>query len=122
VAPEAHAAQVLPDLDYGPKNMIPPTKMVLPYSFGFIKFLPNFTVEAIDAPQTLFRAPLTPRVRVQGQNHFKNLFAIKIYSYAKFHPDWSDGLDFYKVRIYIFCALYIRLSGVPHWGWLPQFK
>jgi hypothetical protein len=85
----------------------PPPKMVLPYNFGFIKFLPSLTVEAIDAPQTLFRTPLTPGVRVQGRNYFKNLSAIKIYSYAKFHPDWSDSLDFYKVRIYIyiFCAL-----------------
>jgi hypothetical protein len=31
--------------------------MVLPYNFGFIKFLPSLMVEAIDAPQTLFRAP-----------------------------------------------------------------
>ena len=54
------------------------------------------------------RPPLTPGVGVQGRNHFKNLSAIKIYNYAKFHLDWSDGLDFYKVRIYIFCALYIR--------------
>ncbi len=38
----------------------PPTKMVLPYNFGFIKSLPSLTVEAIDAPQTLFRA-LWPR-------------------------------------------------------------
>ena len=52
-----------------------------------------------------------PGIGVQGRNHFKNFFAIKIYSYAKFHPDWSDGLDFYKVQIYIFCALYIRLAG-----------
>jgi hypothetical protein len=40
--------------------------MVLPYNFGFIKILPSLTVEAIDAPQTLFRAPLTPGVGVQG--------------------------------------------------------
>ncbi len=82
--------------------------MVLPYNFCLINILPSLTVEAVDAPQTLFRAPLTPGVGVQSRNHFKNLFAIKIYSYAKFHPDWSDGSDFYKVRIYIFCALYIR--------------
>ncbi len=86
--------------------------MVLPYNFCLIKFLPSLTVEAVDAPQTLFRAPLTPGVGVQSRSHFKNLFAIKIYSYAKFHPDWSDGLDFYKVRIYIYiyCALYIRFN------------
>ena len=62
-------------------------------------------------PIPCFRAPLTPGVGVQGRNYFKNLSDIKIYTYAKFHPDWSDGLDFYKVRIYIFCALYIRLAG-----------
>ena len=54
-------------------------------------------VEAVDAPQTLFRAPLTLGVGVQGRNLSKNLSGIKIYSYAKFHPDWSDGLDFYRV-------------------------
>jgi hypothetical protein len=79
--------------------------MVLPYNFSFINCLPSLTAEAVDAPQTLFRAPLTPGVRVQGPNHAKNLSAIKIYSYAKFHQYQSDGLDFYRVRIYIFCAL-----------------
>ncbi len=66
-------------------------------------------VEAVDAPQTLFRAPLTPGVEVQGQNLAKTLSAIKIYAYAKFHQDWSDGLDFYRVQIYIYCSLDIRL-------------
>jgi hypothetical protein len=110
MAPEAHGAQVLPDPDYGPKNMICSTKTVLPYNFGFIKFLPSLTDEAVDAPQTLFRAPLTPGVRVQGWNLAKNLSAIKIYSYAKFHQGQSDGLDFYRVRIYI--VLYIL-----DWDW-----
>ena len=63
-------------------------------------------------PIPCFRAPLTPGVGVQGRNYFKNLSTIKIYNCAKFHPDWSDSLAFYKVRtyiyIYIFCALYIR--------------
>ncbi len=63
-------------------------------------------------PIPCFRAPLTPGVGVQGRNYFKNLSAIKIYTYANFHPDWSDGLDFYKVRIYIFCALYIRFCAL----------
>jgi hypothetical protein len=44
----------------------PPTKTDLPYNFCFIKFLPSLTVEAVDAPQNLFRAPLTLGVRVQG--------------------------------------------------------
>ncbi len=61
-------------------------------------------------PIPCFRVPLTPGFGVQGQNHAKNLSAIKIYSCAKFHQDRSDSLDFYRVRIYIFCALYIRLK------------
>ena len=52
MAPEAHGAQVLPDPDYGPKNMI--TKTDLPYNFCFINFLPSLAVEAVDAPHTLF--------------------------------------------------------------------
>ncbi len=32
----------------------PPPKMVLPYNFCLIKFLPSLTVEAVDAPHTLF--------------------------------------------------------------------
>ena len=81
--------------------------MVLPYNFCLINFLPSLMVEAVDAPQTLFRVPLTPGVGVQVQNHFKNLSAIKIYTYAKFHPDWSEGVDFYKVRIYIYILCFI---------------
>jgi hypothetical protein len=59
MAPEAHGAQVFPDPVYGPKNMIPPppTKTDLPYNFCFINFFPSLTVEAVDALQTLFRAP-----------------------------------------------------------------
>ncbi len=44
----------------------PPTKTVLPYNFCFLNFLPSLTVEAVDAAQTLFRAPLTLGVGVQG--------------------------------------------------------
>jgi hypothetical protein len=45
-------------------------------------------IETVDAPQTLFRAPLTLSVGVQGRNLAKNLSAIKmpnLLSYAKFH-------------------------------------
>jgi hypothetical protein len=73
--------------------------MVIPYNFCFIKCLPSLTVEAVDAPKTLFRAPLTPGFKVLGQNHANNLSPIKIYSYAKFHQDWSDSLDFYRLDI-----------------------
>jgi hypothetical protein len=37
----------------------PPTKTDLPYNFCFIKNFPSLTVVAVDALQTLFRAPLT---------------------------------------------------------------
>ncbi len=60
--------------------------------------------EAVDALQTLFRAPLTPGVRVLVPNLVNNLFAIKIYPMLNFTKIclmvWiSIG---YK---YIFCAL-----------------
>ena len=66
MAPEAHGAKVLPDLDFRPKNMIYPTKIDLPYNFCFIKFLPSLTVEAVDSLKTLFRAP-DPWFRVKAR-------------------------------------------------------
>ncbi len=41
----------------GPKICSAPTKTDLPYNFCFIKFSPSGTVEAVDALQTLYRAP-----------------------------------------------------------------
>ena len=43
-----------------PKTWSAPTKTGLAYNFCFIKFLPSCTVEAVDAPQNLFRSPLIP--------------------------------------------------------------
>jgi hypothetical protein len=51
MAPEAHGALVPADLDYGPKNMILPTKTGLSYMLYFINFLPSHMVEAVDAPK-----------------------------------------------------------------------
>jgi hypothetical protein len=45
---------------FRPKNMIHPPKTDLPYNFCFIKISPSLTVVAVDALQTLLRAPLTP--------------------------------------------------------------
>jgi hypothetical protein len=56
MAPEAQGAQVIPDLDYRPKNMICPSKTGLSYNFCLIKYSPSCMVEAVDAPQALFRA------------------------------------------------------------------
>ncbi len=41
----------------GLKNMIRPTKTDLPYNFCFIKKFPSLMIAAVDALQTLFRAP-----------------------------------------------------------------
>ncbi len=78
MAPEAHGAQVLPDPDFGPRNMICPTKTDLPYNFCFIKFSPSLTVAAVDALQTLFRAPPDPGVHPGGQNIAYDLALVKV--------------------------------------------
>jgi hypothetical protein len=41
----------------GPKTLSAPTKTGLAYKLCFIMFLPSCTVEAVEAPQTLPRAP-----------------------------------------------------------------
>ncbi len=46
-------------------------------------------IEAVDALQTLFRAPWPGGLGVLGPNLANNLSTIKIYSYAKFHQDRS---------------------------------
>jgi hypothetical protein len=96
MAPEIHMAQVLPDLDYRSKNVIRPTKTGMPFNFCFIKFLPSLTVEAAEAGQTLFIAPLTPGVGVWGCNPARNLSSNEEYRHAKFHQDQCSGLDFYS--------------------------
>ena len=68
MAPEAHGAQVLPDPDYGPKTIICPTKTDHPYNFCFLKFVPSFTVEAVDALQNLFRPPPDSWLRVMARS------------------------------------------------------
>ncbi len=56
MAAEAHGTQVLPYLDYRPKNMICHQQNRTGLQL-LLKFLPSCMVEAVDAPQTLFRAP-----------------------------------------------------------------
>jgi hypothetical protein len=47
-------------------------------------------VEAVDALQTLFRAPLT-----SGVQAIYDLALVKLRPHAKFGEDWSNGVDFY---------------------------
>jgi hypothetical protein len=96
MAPEIHMALVLLDLDYRSKYVIHPTKRGMPYNFYFIKFSPSLTVEAAEAGQTLFRAPLTPGVGVWGCHPARNLSHIEEYLHAQFHQDRCSGLDFYS--------------------------
>ncbi len=69
MVPEAKGAQVLPKHDLPPLKQDcclgglggqDPTKLSIGkarYKFCFINVLPSLTVEAVDALQTLFRAP-----------------------------------------------------------------
>ena len=52
-------------------------------------------VAAVDALQTLFRAPLTPGVHPGGRNIAYDLALVKLGAHAKFGEDWSNGVDFY---------------------------
>ncbi len=98
MAPEAHGAQVLPDPDFRPKNMIC-TKTDLPSNFCVINFFPSLTVAAADALQTLFRAPLTPGVHPRGQNIAYDLALVKLGPHTKFGEDWSNGLAVHWIQI-----------------------
>ncbi len=76
----------------GPKILSAPTKTDLPYNFGFIKNFPSLTVAAVDALQTLFRAPLTLGVHPRGRNIAYDLALVKLGHHTKFGEDWSNGL------------------------------
>ncbi len=58
-------------------------------------FFPSLTVAAIDALQTLFRAPLTPGVHPGGRNIAYDLALVKLGPHTKFGEDCSNGVDFY---------------------------
>ena len=61
----------------------------------FYKFFPSLTVVAVEALQTLFRAPLTPGVHPMGRNIAFDLALVKLGPNTKFGEDWSNGVDFY---------------------------
>jgi hypothetical protein len=61
----------------------------------FYNFFPSLTVEAVDALQTLLRAPLTLGVQPGGQNIAYDLALVKLGPHTKFGEDWSNGVDFY---------------------------
>jgi hypothetical protein len=52
-------------------------------------------VAAVDALQTLFRAPLTPGVHPGGRKIAYDLALAKLGAHTKFGEDWSNGVEFY---------------------------
>jgi hypothetical protein len=52
--------------------------------------------EAVDALQTLFRAPLTPGVHPEGQNIANEMALVKLGPHTKFGEDWFNGVYFYN--------------------------
>ncbi len=60
-----------------------------------MKNFPSLTVAAVDALQTLFRAPLTPGAHPGGRNIAYDLALVKLGAHAKFGEDWCNGVDFY---------------------------
>ena len=61
MAPEAHCAQVLPDTDFGSKQVTYPTKL--------INFLPKCTADAPEPHWAPLFGRLDPRVKVGVQPH-----------------------------------------------------
>ncbi len=98
MAPEAHGPTSFQIRISGPKIWSAPTKTDLPYNFCFIKFLPGLTVAAVDALQTLFRAPLTPGVHPGGRNISYDLALVKLGPHTKFGEGWSNSLAVHWIQ------------------------
>ena len=80
---------------WGPKRWPTPTKLGAPCNFCIIKFLPKCTVEAPEAPRTPFTHPV-PKGGGYGVKNPPRTFPLEDHLLAKFHPDPSSGLDFFR--------------------------
>ena len=102
----------------GPKIWSAPPKSHLPYNFCFINFFPSVTVAAVDALQTLFRAPLTPGVHPGGRNIAYDLALVKLGPHTKFGEDWSNGLAVHWIHTYrqTTWQIYIRFIFLVSWS------
>ena len=105
MATEVQGAQVLPDPDLGPRKLTCLTKSGVPCNFCFIKFLPECTVEAPEAPHTPFTHPV-PGVGGGGTGSKKTL---EDHLCAKFYPNPSSHLNFYREQTdtHTHIALYV---------------
>ena len=79
----------------GPKISSAPTETDLPCNVCFRYIFSSFTVAAVGALQTLFRAPLTPGVHPGGRNIAYDLALVKLGPHDKFGEDWTNCVDFY---------------------------
>ncbi len=77
------------------KYDLPPLKQTFPTTFVSLNFFPSLTVAAVDALQTLFRAPLTLGVHPGGQNIAYDLALVKLGPHTKFGEDWSNWIHTY---------------------------
>jgi hypothetical protein len=53
---------------------------------------------AVDALQTLFRAPLIPGVHPRGRKIEYDLALVKLGPHTKFGEDWSNGLAVHWIQ------------------------
>ena len=68
----------------------------MPYNFCFVKFSPKRTVEAPEAPRTPFPHPIPGGGGYRVESPPKNLPPLEDHLRAKFRPDPSSRLDFYR--------------------------
>ncbi len=105
-----------------PKIWSARTKTVLPYNFCFIKFFPSRTVEAVDAPHTLFRAPWPRGLGYRVETYLRTFTPSKYIPMPNFtqigQMVWiSIGYEYIYFVLYIldiYCALYIRLREIKN--------
>ena len=54
-----------------------------------------------------------PRLKILGPKVAYDLTLVETHNCAKFHQDWSKGVDLYKEHTNRHSSLYSRLAGVP---------
>ena len=81
---------------WDPKSWPTPTKLGVPCNFCFIKFSPKYMVEAPEAPWTSFTHPIPKGWGYQVETPSRTFPPLEDHLRAKFHPDPSRGLDFYR--------------------------
>ena len=125
MAPEGQGPRSFWIRIWDPKRWPTPTKSWVPCNFCFIKFLPKRTVESPEAPRTLFTHPV-PGGGYQVKKNPRT-FPLEDHICAKFRPDLSSRLDFYRDKQthrhpHPHCPLCIRYGpNRPLFEYFPYF-